>query len=315
MARPLRIEYPGAFYHVTSRGNEQKDVFKSKKDREKFLEYLESATKRYGAGIHAYCLMSNHYHLLLETPAGNLAQIMRHINGAYTTYFNVKRKRAGHLFQGRYKAILVEADEYATELSRYIHLNPVRVGIVGKPEGYQWSSYRSYIGQCTAADWLKTEFILGYFGRKAADAKNKYRKFVEDLLDKEYDSPLKATVASTVLGSEAFVREISERHLGEKRAERSVPAVKEQAIRPSMDDIIKEIKIVLGERDELIRNLSIYCCQKYSGAKLREIGDHFGMSDAAVSQASRRLVLKAEKDQQLKKKIERVETLLGYVRS
>src|SRR5664279_2859353 len=140
MARPLRIEYPGAFYHVTSRGNEQKDIFRSRKDREKFLGYLESAKERYGAVIHAFCLMNNHYHLLLETPSGNLSQIMRHINGAYTTYFNVKRKRAGHLFQGRYKAILVEADEYAKELSRYIHLNPVRVGIVANPEEYRWSS-------------------------------------------------------------------------------------------------------------------------------------------------------------------------------
>ena len=110
MARPLRIEYPGAFYHVTSRGNEQKDIFRSRKDREKFLSYLESAKERYGAAIHTFCLMNNHYHLLLETPAGNLSQIMRHINGAYTTYFNVKRKRSGHLFQGRYKAILVDAD-------------------------------------------------------------------------------------------------------------------------------------------------------------------------------------------------------------
>src|SRR6266571_2903399 len=129
MARPLRITYPGAFYHVTSRGNERKDVFKSQRDREKFLEYLASATERYDAIIHVFCLLSNHYHILIETPAGNLSQIMRHINGAYTTYFNVKRKRSGHLFQGRYKAILVEADENATELSRYIHLNPVKVGI------------------------------------------------------------------------------------------------------------------------------------------------------------------------------------------
>lgn len=137
MARPLRIEYPGAFYHVTSRGNEQKDVFKSQKDREKFLSYVESAVVRYGAVVHTWCLMSNHYHLLLETPSGNLSQIMRHINGAYTTYFNVKRKRAGHLFQGRYKAILVEAGAYALEFSRYMHLNPVRAGMVAKPEQYQ----------------------------------------------------------------------------------------------------------------------------------------------------------------------------------
>lgn len=315
MARPLRIEYPGAFYHVTSRGNEQKDVFKSQKDREKFLEYLASATKRYGAVIHAYCLMTNHYHLLLETPEGNLAQIMRHINGAYTTYFNVKRKRVGHLFQGRYKAILVEADEYATELSRYIHLNPVRAGMVVSPEEYNWSSYRSYIAQDKAADWLQMDFILGYFGGKASHANNKYRQFVEDLLDGEYDSPLNATVASTILGSEGFVREISERHLGEKRAERSVPAVKELAARPSVDDIINKIKEVLGESDALTRSMSLYFCQKHSGAKLKEIGERFGISDAAVSQASRRLLLTAGKDQEMKKIIVRIEALLGDVRS
>ena len=123
---------------------------------------------------------------------------MRHINGAYTTYVNVKRKRAGHLFQGRYQAILVEADAYAVEPSRYMHLNPVRAGMAAKPEHYQWSSYQRYIGQCTTPAWLKTDFILGYFGRKASDANNSYRRFVEDLLDSEYESPLTATVASTV---------------------------------------------------------------------------------------------------------------------
>ena len=144
MSRPLRIQYPDAFYHVTSRGNELRDVFLSQRDRDKFLSYLESAVERYHAVIHVYCLMDNHYHLLLETPAGNLSQIMHHINGAYTTYFNTKRFRSGHLFQGRYKAILVDADEYEKELSRYIHLNPVRAGIVGRPEEYEWSSYRYY---------------------------------------------------------------------------------------------------------------------------------------------------------------------------
>ena|SRR6266702_5335087 len=125
MARPLRIAYPGAFYDVTSRGNEQKDIFKSHKDRETLLSYVASAEVRYGAVVHTWCLMRNHDHLLLETPSGNLAQIMRHINGAYTTYVNVTRKRAGHLFQGRYQAILDEADADAVELSRSMHLNPV----------------------------------------------------------------------------------------------------------------------------------------------------------------------------------------------
>ncbi len=111
MARPLRIEYPEAFYHVTSRGNERKAIFRNDRDRTKFLSYLETAHERYGAIIHVYCLMDNHYHLLIETPGGNLSQILHHVNGAYTTYFNVKRQRSGHLFQGRYRAILVEKGE------------------------------------------------------------------------------------------------------------------------------------------------------------------------------------------------------------
>src|SRR4030066_1532561 len=147
MARPLRIEFPGAYYHITSRGNERKAIFKNMGDRESFLSYLKLAYLRYGVVIHVFCLMNNHYHLLLETPKGNLSQIMRYINGAYSIYFNVKHKRTGHLFQGRYKAILVDADEYAGELSRYIHLNPVRAGIVSKPEQYLWSSYQYYVGK------------------------------------------------------------------------------------------------------------------------------------------------------------------------
>jgi len=154
MTRPLRIVYPGAFYHITSRGNEKKDIYKSDRDRKKFLAYLESATERYGARIHVYCLMSNHYHLLMETPDGNLSEIMRHINGAYTNYYNVKRVRSGHLFQGRYRALLVEVDEYAEELSRYIHLNPVKAGIAKKPENYIWSSYQDYIGTRKPQQWL-----------------------------------------------------------------------------------------------------------------------------------------------------------------
>jgi hypothetical protein len=153
---------------------------------------------RYEVVEHTWCLMRNHYHLLLETPSGNLSQIMRHINGAYTTYCNVKRKRAGHLFQGRYQAILVEADAYAVELSRSMHLNPVRAGMVAKQEQDPWSSSRSDSGQGTTPAWLKTDCIHGSFGRKAPDAKNRYRRFVEDLLKNKYESPLKATVASTV---------------------------------------------------------------------------------------------------------------------
>ena len=118
MARSLRIEFPGAFYHVMSRGNEKQAIYRNRRDREKFLGYLESAAIRYGAIFHSYCLMENHYHLMIETPNGNLAQIMRHINGAYTAYFNAKHSRVGHLFQGRYRSILVDVDTYCLALSR-----------------------------------------------------------------------------------------------------------------------------------------------------------------------------------------------------
>jgi len=210
MARALRITFPGAFYHITTRGNERKAVFKNKRDREKFLEYLESATLRYDARIHAYCLMDNHYHLLLETPSGNLPQIMRHINGAYTTYFNVKRDRYGHLFQGRYKAILVDVDEYAKELSRYMHLNPVRAKIVETPEEYNWSSYQFYIGKQKPVEWLYRDFILGFFGKKISSAQKGYQEFVNALAFQEYDSPLEQVVSSTLLGSADFIAYIKD---------------------------------------------------------------------------------------------------------
>ncbi len=308
MARPLRIEYPGAFYHVTSRGNEQRDVFRSRRDREQFLSYLQSATERYGTVIHAYCLMSNHYHLLLETPEGNLSQIMRHINGAYTTYFNVKRKRAGHLFQGRYKGIIVDADAYAAELSRYIHLNPVRAGIVIKPEDYEWSSYRNFIGLVKAPEWLRTGLILGCFSGK--DANNKYRQFVNDAMNHENENPLKGVVASTILGSTDFVKEISSRHLGEKKADRNVPAVRKLS-RPTLDEIIGAIEKEPGMKEIYSRNMSIYFCHRYSGARLREIGECFGLSDAAVSQASRRLRVAYENDAVVREQLEQIKCKLG----
>lgn len=315
MARQLRIEFPGAFYHVTSRGNEQKDVFKSQKDRERFLDYLATASARYGAIIHAYCLMGNHYHLFLETPSGNLSQIMRHINGAYTTYFNVKRKRSGHLFQGRYKAILVEADAYASELTRYIHLNPVRAGMAARPEAYLWSSYCAYIGQSAAPEGLKIGFILDAFALQRAQAQKIYQQFVEDLLLAKYESPLMATVASTLLGSATFIAAITEKHLGERRADLQVPALNKLIGRLSLDAIVAGVKRAVGEGDaDGVKKLSLHFCHCYSGATLREIGERFNIGDAAVCQASRRIAQRAELDEGVKESMKRVSQELGLLR-
>lgn len=308
MGRPLRIEYPGAHYHVTSRGNERKDVFKSQKDREQFLSYLESAVNRYEAVIHAYCLMSNHYHLLLETPSGNLSKIMQHINGAYTNYFNMKRKRSGHLFQGRYKAIVIEADEYVLQLSRYIHLNPVRVNLVAKPEEYRWSSYPEYIGARKRPEWLETSFILDYFG-KGEDRFRKYRGFVEELLGSEYESPFSGVVASTILGSESFVSELTEKHIDGKQNDRELPAARKLISKPSLQAILEAAKEI-SSSDRIAKNASIYLCHKYSGVGLKEIGEKFGTKESAVSQTSRRFAQVLERDKELAKQIEKVRKTL-----
>jgi REP element-mobilizing transposase RayT len=299
MARPLRITFPGAFYHVTSRGNERKAVFKSIRDRKKFLEYLDSATQRYDALIHAYCMMDNHYHLLLETPSGNLSQIMRHINGAYTTYFNVRRGRSGHLFQGRYKAILVDIDEYAKELSRYIHLNPVRAKIVETPEEYDWSSYQFYIGKQEPARWLYRDFILGYFGKKIASAQKGYQKFVNALAFQEYDSPLEQVVSSTLLGSADFIAFIKDNYLSAKKPDKELPALKELVKKASMQDIFETVELIFTQDRALARNVKMYLCQKYTGKKLKEIGLQFGIGESGVSQSCKRVAQKIEKEDHL----------------
>ena len=307
MARPLRIIYPGAFYHVTSRGNERKVVFKSTRDRKRFLEYLESAAQRYSAVIHAYCLMDNHYHLLLETPSGNLPQIMRHINGAYTTYFNVKRKRSGHLFQGRYKAILVVKDEYAKELSRYIHLNPVRAEQVDAPEEYDWSSYQFFIGAKKPPQWLYRGFILGYFGDTGSTAQKGYCSFVNTIAKGAHSNPLNEVVSSTLLGSPGFIAYIKDNFLSNKKPDKDLPALNELAEKISMKDIFDEVEAVFGTKGTIGRNVKMYLCQRHTGEKLKDIGICFGIGESGVSQASRRVKNRIRNDKKLGRKIAKIE--------
>ncbi len=304
MGRPLRITYSGAYYHVTARGNEKKDIFKSRRDREQFLSYLESSVTRYSAVIHVYCLMSNHYHLLVETPNGNLPEIMRHINGAYTNYYNTKRRRVGHLFQGRYKAILIEADEYLMELSRYIHLNPVRAGMAAKPEEHPWSSYPEYIGARLAPDWLCMDAVKGHFSDK-----RKYRQFVEEMLNKDYESPLQGTVASTLLGGETFVQEIMSKHIDGKPLERDVPAIRELSKSRKIEMIVENVSSVFGD-EKLVQKAGIYLAHRYSGARLKELGAYFGKKESAISQTSRRFKAEMVGDKALAKAVASMEEKL-----
>jgi len=307
MARPLRIQFPGAFYHITSRGNERKDIFKSRADREKFLSYLESVVLRYQAVIHVYCLMSNHFHLLLETPSGNLSAIMRHINGSYTTYYNIKRARSGHLFQGRFKALLVDADAYAKELSRYIHLNPVRAGIVKTASDYQWSSYCAYSGAAISPKWLYRDFILGYFGGVTAEAQKRYSRFVwENEDDSEPKNPFADVVASTFLGGKEFIDKICETWLKGKKKDRNLPALKAILGGPKIKMIVQSVESAFGAGTALSKQAALYLCHRYSGKALSKIGRHFGIGESGVSQASRRFSDRLDKDKDLAKKIKKL---------
>ncbi len=174
----MRIEYPGAVYHVTARGNARMPVFENNGDRASFLDLIEEAVERFNWRCYAYCLMDNHYHLLVETVAGNLSVGMRHSNGVYTQRFNRGHHRVGHLFQGRFKSIMVDRDAYLLELCRYIVLNPVRAGMVERPEDYVWSSYRATAGVSREAVFLASDWILSQFAAKKGTARKRYMEFV-----------------------------------------------------------------------------------------------------------------------------------------
>ena len=180
MARPLRIEFEGALYHVTARGNERKPIVRDDGDRRTWLATLAKTVSRFGWLLHAWCLMDNHHHLVVETPNANLARGMRQLNGVYAQRFNARYRRSGHLFGGRYKALLVQGNAHLLELARYVVLNPVRAGLCAHPAEWRWSSYRATAGLAPAPPFLTTSWLLGQFGRDDTRARAGYRAFVDD---------------------------------------------------------------------------------------------------------------------------------------
>ena len=307
MARPLRIQYVGAFYHITSRGNERRSIFKNRRDREKLLSFFSEAVARFGVSIHCYCLMENHYHLLLEISELNLSQALHLINAGYTTYFNRVYNRSGHLFQGRYRAILVERDQYASVLSRYIHLNPVRAGIAKSPENYPWSSYGGYLNPKEKPVWLKTSLILGYFGGSVGQAKRKYREFVEDTSREAVSDPLSGVTSGVILGSESFIEWIRDHVIKGKQVDRDLPSLRQLQARLSVNQVKDMVEHSL-ECQRWLRDVCIYYCHRYTGETLKRIGEMFGgMGESAVSQAIRRLNQRMSEDKRLEKEVLKLE--------
>lgn len=283
MARPLRLEFPEAVYHVTSRGNARQDIFLDDSDRERFLAILSSTVHRYNWLCHAYCLMGNHYHLLLETPDPNLSSGMRRLNGVYTQTFNRDHNRVGHVFQGRYKAILVEKDAHLLELCRYIVLNPVAAGIAAQPEAWPWSSYRGTLHTKETADFLTTAWILGQFSRNRSRARIQYRHFVAEGLQSE---PLRNTLQGQFfLGSAAFAGTLNDL-LKDKQQVAEIPRTQRYPARPPLEELFA----AYGNKTE--RDRRVAEAHIAHGYLLREIAEHLGMHYTTVSKIIKRATAK-----------------------
>ena len=312
MARPLRIEFEGAFYHITSRGNLRDRIFFDDKDREKFLEILRRTKERYGYLLHAYALMENHYHLFLETPKANISQIMQNINTSYTVYVNKRHKRFGHLFQGRFKGILVDKETYLIVLTRYIHLNPVRAGIVKSPENYRWTSYREYMGTCKEETSLvDTAETLSYFSKTKNTAMKAYREFVEAGISKE-NNPFEEVEAGIILGSEKFKTTIK-RLLNRMKLDEEIPQMKRLRGKVSIDKVIKVCcNYYAKKKEELLkkgkgkeeRRVAIYLSKILSNEKNVEIGGYFRIKGSTVSEALKGVETRMKRDKKFQKEIE-----------
>ncbi|OPY91708.1 MAG: Transposase IS200 like protein [Syntrophus sp. PtaU1.Bin208] len=278
MARPLRIEYPGALYHVTSRGNARQNIYLDDHDCRVFLDILGLVVQRFRWLCHAYCLMPNHYHLLIETPEGNLSRGMRQLNGIYTQKFNWKRSRSGHLLQGRYKAILVDKDEYLLELSRYLMLNPVRVGIAEFPEAYAWSSYRATLGKGTAPEFLTTDWLLARFGNQQGKARRRFADFVRAGMKRKV-SPWSDLKGQIYLGDVTFVENLLREYSGRSGKLQEVPKEQRYAGRQSLEELFEGS----ARTGKGMRNRAIYRAHVEQGYKLLEIAEFLGMHYASVS--------------------------------
>lgn len=328
MARPLRIQYSGAVYHLTCRGNERRDIFWGDDDRQIFLRILSQSLNIYSVQLHAYALMSNHFHLLVATPLGNLSEFMRHFNITYTSNFNRRHKRVGHLYQGRYKSILVEKEAYLSVLSRYIHLNPIRVPAFENDDNkrkatfllkFPWSSLPGYLDK-NKRDWMVNySLVLADFGGDTPKGRAAYRRQL--LADIDESLEVKNEVFSqSVIGGEAFLEWVKETFLaGEESKER--PAVgkikryrqKEVILALIAEETGKDLAAIKAEKGNL-RRLAMDLLFRYGGLRGPEVGALFEVGYSAVSQERKRLREKRGEDREFEKLVRRLENKLSTVK-
>ena len=292
MARKLRLEYAGALYHLTARGNERKVVFRDDVDRQHFLALLAREAKQLRWRVHAYCLMGNHYHLLVETLEPNLARGMRRLNSAYSQRFNRRHDRVGHLFQGRYHSVLVQRESYLLELSRYIVLNPVRAGMVARAQHWPWSSYRATVGLVPAPEFLEVRWLLEQFHPDPKRARDAYQRFVNH--DK-IRCPWDDLRGSSWLGSESFDQLVTALLKGKNLSD--VPRAQQQPPRPTQEQVVEGIleAFALTEQQLWKRDnqeafqAAIYLLRRIANLPIRDVARLGGISAARISAIQRRV--------------------------
>lgn len=275
MSRPIRIEFPNALYHVTSRGDRREDIFEDDQDRQTFLSTLKQVGAQFNWICYAWCLMDNHYHLLIQTPDGNLSKGMRQLNGVYTQASNRRYRRVGHLFQGRFKAILVDSDAYLLELSRYVVLNPVRAGRVKKAADWPWSSYRASVGLEPAAPWLAIGGLLAQFAKRRSLAQQRYAQFVAEGI--KAASPWSGLKGQIYLGDEKFVQRM-QAHIQTAKDDVQVPLAQRRPPAPPLAAIAKRVR----DRDAAIK--AAHATGAYS---YQQIAEHFGLHFTTVGRIVR----------------------------
>lgn len=315
MPRPLRIEFEGAYYHVMNRGRGRQRVFHGQAYYQAFLQGLKETQQRFGLEIHAYCLMSNHYHLLISTPRGNLSRSMRHINGIYTQRYNRLKKTDGPLFRGRFKAILVDVDSYFLQLTRYIHRNPLEAKppMVKSLDQYEWSSYPAYINQAGSPEWLSREFTYQLLGEK--QAYRGYRRYVDgDVEDEKMRIFYSGKSHKPILGSDAFIERVIAEHVAPGR---KTPVRKAQNKLPNSQEIVSKVadefhisvdSILRSQRGPGSKNIArwtaISLCRELSGETSNKIVSYFNISHiSGVSQAVKKLKQIASGDKKLENKL------------
>jgi len=275
MSRPIRIEFPDALYHVTARGDRREDIFEDDQDRQMFLSTLGQVITQFNWICHAWCLMDNHYHLLMQTPDGNLSKGMRQLNGIYTQTNNRQHRRVGHLFQGRFKAILVDSDAYLLELTRYVVLNPVRAGMVKNPADWPWSSYRASAGLEAAALWLAVDGLLAQFAKRRSLAQERYAQFVAEGI--KAASPWSNLKGQVFLGDDQFVQRM-QAHLQPGKDDVQIPLAQRRPPPPPLAEIAHHAPD---------RNTAIVTAYATGGYSYQQLADYFGVHFTTVGKIVR----------------------------